>query len=125
MVRSVSDKVRPLTRALGRGSRECELAMAMGSENLRLCRRAIRVIAIVALLLGVLDGVQPQTNRPLSAAERTRTKLLEAVAAGKELHGVRPCKLGDETPKITSITTRKVIEQQADGPHENMHLGQS
>jgi hypothetical protein len=68
--------------------------MAMGSENLRLCRRAIRVIAIVALLLEVLDGVQQQTN--LSTAERTRTKLLHAMAAGKELHGVRPCKLGDE-----------------------------
>jgi hypothetical protein len=69
--------------------------MAMGSENLRLCRRAIRVIAIVALLLGVLDGVQQQQTY-LTAAERTRTKLLEAVAAGKELHGVRPHKLGDE-----------------------------
>ena len=34
--------------------------MAMGSENLRLCRRTIRVIAIVALLLAVLDGVQQQ-----------------------------------------------------------------
>jgi hypothetical protein len=56
----------------------------------------MRVIAIVALLLGVLDGMQQQPNRPLSAAERTRTKLLEAVAAGKELHGVRPHKLGDE-----------------------------
>ena len=81
-----------------RGSRECELAMAIamdGSENLRLCRRAIRVIAIVALLLGVLDGVQQQQTY-LTAAERTRTKLLEAVAAGKELHGVRPHKLGDE-----------------------------
>ena len=62
---------------------------------MRLCRRAIRVIAIVALLLGVLDGVQQQQTY-LTAAERTRTKLLEAVAAGKELHGVRPHKLGDE-----------------------------
>ena len=58
------------------------MAIAMdGSENLRLCRRAIRVIAIVALLLGVLDGVQQQQTY-LTAAERTRTKLLEAVAAG-------------------------------------------
>jgi hypothetical protein len=69
--------------------------MAMGSENLRPCRRAIRVIAIVALLFGVLDGVLQQQTY-LTAAERTRTKLLEAVAAGKELHGVRPHKLGDE-----------------------------
>ena len=69
----------------------------LGSENLRLSRHAIRVTVSVALLLGVLDGVQQQTNRPLSAALwRTRTKLLQAVAAGKELHGVRPCKLGDE-----------------------------
>ena len=72
------------------------MAIAMdGSENLRLCRRAFRVIAIVALLLGVLDDVQQQQTY-LTAAERTRTKLLEAVAAGKELHGVRPHKLGDE-----------------------------
>ena len=70
--------------------------MAMGSENLRLCRRAIRVIAIVALLFGVLDGVLQQQTYLTAPAERTRTKLLEAVAAGKELHGVRPHKLGDE-----------------------------
>ena len=62
---------------------------------MRPCRRAIRVIAIVALLFGVLDGVLQQQTY-LTAAERTRTKLLEAVAAGKELHGVRPHKLGDE-----------------------------
>ena len=78
--------------------------MAMGSENLRRCRRAFRVIAIVALLLGVLDGVQQQPN--LSAAERTRTKLLEAVATGKGLHGVRPHKLGDEWVYVMQLESR-------------------
>jgi hypothetical protein len=80
--------------------------MAMGSENLRLCRRTIRVISIIALLLGVLDGVQQQPNRPLSVAERTRTKLLEAVAAGKELHGVHPHKLGDEWVYVMQLESR-------------------
>ena len=61
------------------------------------CWWSFLVLAIFVLRLGVLDGVHQQPNRrPLAAAGRPRTKLLEAVAAGKELHGVRPHKLGDE-----------------------------
>jgi hypothetical protein len=57
----------------------------------------------------VLDGVLQQQTYLTAPAERTRTKLLEAVAAGKELHGVRPHKLGLSYENLVLNFTRVVL----------------